>query len=279
MHIGIFAKTFARPTLPQVLDGVIEHGLHAVQFNMQCVGLPSMPDSIDLLLAKEIRRELRRHGITMQAVSGTFNMIHPDLQQREIGLQRLKVLAGVSHAMGTRLITLCTGTRDPDNMWRGHSENASPEAWRDLVDSMETALTIADEQDVLLGIEPEVSNVVDSARQARHLLDEMQSPRLKVIMDGANLFHQGELPRMREILDEAFELVGNDIILAHAKDLSHDGEAGHEAAGTGMLDYPYYISLLKTAGYDGALILHGLSEEQVDASVAFLRGILDSDES
>jgi sugar phosphate isomerase/epimerase len=79
------------------------------------------------------------------------------------------------------------------------------------------------------------------------------------------------LPRMREVLDEAFDLLGDDIISAHAKDLSRDGDAGQEAAGTGLLDYAHYIGLLRQAKYDGALILHGLREAQVDFSVGFLR--------
>ncbi len=57
--------------------------------------------------------------------------------------------------------------------------------------------------------------------------------------------------RQHEILDEAFQLLGDRIGLAHAKDLSQDGEAGHEAAGTGLLDYDYYLQLLQQSGYDG----------------------------
>jgi sugar phosphate isomerase/epimerase len=127
---------------------------------------------------------------------------------------------------------------------------------------------------VTLAFEPEVSNVIDSAVKARRLLDELGSPRLKVVIDPANLFHAGELPRMSEILDEAFALLGRDIVLAHAKDLSHDGEAGHEAAGTGLLDYPRYLKLLKQMGFAGSLIIHGLREDQVAASVAFLRNAI-----
>ena len=113
--------------------------------------------------------------------------------------------------------------------------------------------------------------MVDSARKARTLLDEMRSSQLKVVIDPANLFHEGELPRMREILDEAFALLGPDIVLAHAKDLDHDGEAGGLPAGQGLLDYDHYLTLLADHGYDGPLVLHGLAETQVGPSVQFLR--------
>jgi len=272
MQIGIMARTFVRPTLEETLDAVVNHGLYCVQFSLGCVGLPELPEHIDTGLCDRIRREMDARQIKMSAISGTFNMIHPDLQKRQDGLRRLCELASVCHRLGTSVITLCTGTRDPENMWRRHSENDSPEAWEDLVASMNEALQIAEENKVTLAFEPEVSNVVDSAIKGRRLLDEMQSPYLKVVMDAANIFHTGELPRMREILDEAFALLGEYIVIAHAKDLDRDGEAGHKAAGKGLLDYDHFLSLLNTVGFDVPLILHGLSEEQVDECVAFLRG-------
>ena len=136
--------------------------------------------------------------------------------------------------------------------------------------SMREAADIARQSRVVLAFEPEVNNVVDSARKARMLLDEIRSPRLKVVMDCANIFHAGELPKMRDIVSEAFDLLGDDIALAHAKDLDHDGDAGHLPAGHGLLDYSLYLSLLSKSSYPGPLILHGLREEQVPGCVAFL---------
>jgi sugar phosphate isomerase/epimerase len=274
MRLGIFAKTFPRSSLGATLDAVRDHGLDCVQFNMACAGLPPLPDRIGDDVADAVRRGAAARGITVAAVSGTFNMVHPDPDRRRDGLARLRVLAAACRRMGTSVITLCTGSRDPEDMWRRHPENDSPGAWRDLLAALGEALAAAEESGVTLAFEPEVSNVVDSARKGRRLLDELASPRLKVVMDGANLFHAGELARMRDVLDEAFELLGGDVVLAHAKDLSRDGEAGHEAAGTGLLDYDHYLGLLSRAGYDGPLILHGLREDQVDRSVAFLRGKL-----
>ncbi|MBI4552393.1 MAG: sugar phosphate isomerase/epimerase [Candidatus Latescibacteria bacterium] len=271
MQIGIMAKTFVRPTLGDVLDVVGRYSLRAIQFSFSCAGLPNMPDRIDPAQVERIHVEMDARAITMAAVSGTFNMIDPDLSKRRDGLRRLREMASVCARLVTPVITLCTGTRDPDNMWRRHPDNDSPTAWRDLVVSMTEAVQYAEEFGVTLAFEPEVSNVVDSAHKARRLLDEVRSPRLKVVMDGANLFHAGELPRMREILNEAFDLLGPDIVLAHAKDLSQDGEAGHEAAGTGRLDYDHYLMLLRAAGYDGALILHSLDETQVAGCIEFLR--------
>jgi sugar phosphate isomerase/epimerase len=136
---------------------------------------------------------------------------------------------------------------------------------------MTTVVEIAERRDVTMAFEPEVSNVVDSARKAARLLDEIGSPRLKVVMDGANLFHAGELARMHEVLDEAFALLGPHVVLGHAKDLDRDGEAGQIAAGRGVLDYDHYLALFRRVGFRGPLILHSLAESDVPGCVAMLR--------
>ena len=271
IQIGILLGTFAGPTLEARLDAVKACGLDCVQMSLDCAGLPAMPDEIASELAGRIRREAAARGITIASVQGTFNMSHPDAEHRRTGLRRLRVLAEACPQLGTSKIHLCTGTRDRENMWRRHPDNDLPEAWRDMAACVREAADIARQAGVVLGFEPEVNNVVDSAQKARRLLDEIGSPHLKVTMDAANLFHAGELPRMKEMLDEAFALLGKDIVMAHAKDLDHDGDAGHMAAGQGKLDYDRYLSLLHAYGFKGPLLLHGLSEAQVPGCVAFFR--------
>jgi sugar phosphate isomerase/epimerase len=271
IQIGIFLGTFAGPTPEARLDAVKACGLDCVQLSLDCAGLPAMPEEISSELAGRLRREAAARGITIASVQGTFNMSHPDAEHRRTGLRRLRVLAEACPQLGTSKIHLCTGTRDRENMWQRHPENDLPAAWQDMAACVREAADIARQTGVVLGFEPEVNNVVDSAQKARRLLDEIASPHLKVTMDAANIFHAGELPRMREMLDEAFALVGKDIVMAHAKDLDHDGDAGHLAAGQGKLDYDRYVFRLHACGFKGPLLLHGLSREQVPGCVAFLR--------
>ena len=268
MQLGIFAKTFARPQLEEVFDAVKEHHFEYVQFNLACAGLPTLPDEIPASLTTRIREVARKRGIEIAAVSGTYNMIHPDHEVRQAGLRRLRTLASACHDLGTSIITLCTGSRDPENMWRWHPENASPQAWSDLLSSMEAALLIAEEEQVTLAFEPERANVVHSAAKGHALLAAMQSPSLKVVIDPANLIIPGDKGQMSRVLNEAFELLGEDIVIAHAKDRGTDD--AFQAAGEGILNYDQYLHLLHAVAFNGPLILHGLSEGQVDAARRFL---------
>jgi sugar phosphate isomerase/epimerase len=68
-------------------------------------------------------------------------------------------------------------------------------------------------------------------------------------------------------------LLGSDIVLAHAKDVRVvDGRIHHVTAGTGVLDYQHYLSLLRHIPVP--LILHGLAEPEVAGALAFVRGTL-----
>ena len=271
--IGIFAKTFPRPTPEENLDAVRSHGLSVVQYNLACAGLPSLPERIEPRLPRQIAVAATTRGITLAAVSGTFNMIDPIKHRLDVGLRRLGQLAAACSQLRTKIVTLCTGTRDPDDMWRAHLGNGRPDAWAELLMIMEKALAIAEEHDLWLAVEPETANVVDSPARARRLLDELRSPRLKIIIDPANLFQVEDLAHQRPILEAAFDLLGPDIVLAHAKDVRVvNGAVHHVPAGTGVLDYPHYLGLLRHLPVP--LIVHGLVETEVEAALAFLRGAL-----
>lgn len=276
MRLGIFAKIFVRPTLAETLDAILAQGLDCVQFNFACVGLPTLPEKLSASVAGELHREIRKRKMQIAAISGTFNLIDMDLARRRENLQRLEHLAVACRMFGAPMITLCTGTRDEKDMWKGHPENNSPEAWRDLLESMAIAVQIADKHNICLGIEPETANVVNSARKARRLLDEMKSPRLKIVMDASNLFHPGDAARTGDILNEAFDLLGRDIALAHAKDFRDTGKMEYAAPGKGQLPWAHYLELLRQTGFDGPLIMHSLGESEVAESVNFLRGKMDS---
>ena len=272
MEIGIFARTFTAPTLDGVLDGVVGHGLKHVHFNLACAGVESLPASIDNKLCRTLRKAFDDRDLVMVGVSATFNAIHPDLKKRRDEISGAKRLIERCGDLGTSLVSLCSGTRDPLDPWRKHPDNNLPQAWHDLVHTLEQLLPLAERHRVTLGIEPEHANVIDSPGKARQLLNELKSESLKIIIDGANLFDtQEELSNMERVLKEAFDQLGEDIVMAHAKDIPNDPERKQQAAGTGRLDWDTYFRLLHASGFDGPVVLHNLEPGEVGDAVAFVR--------
>ena len=90
MRLGIFAKTFPGTQPAPVLADVAEAGFETAQYNLACSGLPPMPDAIPGHVAASIAAASAKSGVELCAVSGTYNMAHPDPAVRADGLRRLR---------------------------------------------------------------------------------------------------------------------------------------------------------------------------------------------
>jgi sugar phosphate isomerase/epimerase len=270
MKLGIFAKTFSRPTIEELFQSIASCGINSVQFNLSCARLEPLPKHVPSELAQRIADAAEQVTIALSAISGTFNMAHPDPVDRRSNLLKFEVLCEVAARLRIPVVTLCTGTRDPVNMWKWHSANDSEEAWVDMVQSIESALIAAERNNLILAFEPESENIVNSASRARKLLNELRNVRLRVVIDPANLISPG--CNQKEVLDEAFALLGDSIVIAHAKDRDKDFQAC--AAGKGILDFEYYLQCVKRSGFNGPLIMHGLEERDVAFARYFLRQTL-----
>lgn len=292
LELGIFAKTFKRSSIEEVFDAIASYGLTCTQWNWACVpGLSSVPEDVPVEVTRTVARAAARSGVRICAVSATFNLIQP--AALETGLSRLPALAKAAVTIGCDLLTLCTGTRHPTDMWVYHPDNQSPEAWHDMIKGLWQACRIASRYGVRLAIEPETANVVCDTRSAQRALQQLGSDghSLSIILDAANLYRPPMDPRSHHgIIDDAVKRLGNYISLTHAKDVADpcnttppsqtSGHYTHVAAGTGILPYPHYVAALTRTrvacaatpnGNRLPLILHGLDEAQVPASVAFLR--------
>jgi sugar phosphate isomerase/epimerase len=291
LELGIFAKTYRRASVDEVFDAIAGCGLSCTQWNWSCVpGLSSLPESVPAEITRSVYREAARSRVSICAISATFNLIEP--ASFKMGLSRLPELAKAANAIGCNLLTLCTGTRHPTNMWAYHAGNQLPDAWNDMIDGLRQVSRVASRYGIRLAIEPETANVVCNAQAAERALLELgeDGQNLSIILDAANLYRPPMDPREdHAIIDDAVARLGQRISLAHAKDIadpaiapSSHGTGGyaHVAAGTGILSYPHYLTALTRApialpamtnGRRLPLILHGLEEEQVPASVAFLR--------
>lgn len=260
MDKGIFSKTFSTENVDQNFALMSRLGYQATQFNFASAGLKALPETISLRTVEEIKAASAKHNVRLEAISATFNMTHPDPAVIAHGMRCLDAICAAAEMLECPLVTLCTGSMDAEDQWRFHPDNNTQQAWETLVVSMRQALHIAEKYGVALGVEPELANVVNSAKKARRLIDDMDSPLLKIIFDPANLFEEATLDEQRAVVQEALNLLGQDIAIAHAKDRTPDGS--FTTAGRGVLDYAFYINQLRATGFDGCVVTHGLAAEE-----------------
>ena len=255
MKIGIFAKTFVGITPAKVMAASAEAGFATVQYNMACSGLSSLPEEISDEVVLAVAAASKQTGVSVSAISATYNMAHPSGAVRKAGRKSFAVIAAKARAMGSNLLTLCTGSRDPHDQWKHHEQNSSSDAWGDMVQEFGHLIAIAEREDIYLGIEPELGNVVSTPAKAAALIKEMQSNRLRIIFDAANLFEQAQAPDVRKLIEQGVNRLFDHIALAHAKD--RDAKGKPCAPGKGVIDFSHYFKTLKAAGFSGDIVAHG----------------------
>jgi sugar phosphate isomerase/epimerase len=275
MKLGVFAKTFDRAGVDPCLQAVADAGIPATQFNLSVVGLPTIPTTpVPDPVIEQIRAASERSGVTLAAISGTFNAAHPDPAHRQTYLERFPYLCATARDLQIPVITLSSGSRDPEDVWRWHADNTTAQAWADSRSTLRALAGYAEEYHLALGVEPEHSNVVATADQALTMREQVGSGALGFVYDAANLLDPDafDADQAVEAISRDIDLLGPYIVLAHAKELI----AGRAPAapGAGWLPWPLIVQRLHAAGFDGTLVTHGLPESAVPLAVTTLNTAL-----
>lgn len=268
MYPAIFSRTYPQRQIGKVLQAIRDDGFAGAQMNLSSFGMDSLPDDLDAAALDQGRQCAGDLGITMAALSGTYNMAHPDADARRAKRRGFAHVLRAAAQLGTPIVTLCTGSRNAADMWAEHPLNETPEAWADMRAEIDWALDLADQHGLILAIEPEPANIIRDAAAARHLLDQTGAPHLKIILDAANLIGPEGLNRQGDIMARAIDLLGADIVLAHAKDIDAAGLV--VPPGQGAIDLPLFTAALRGAGFDGALIGHGFAASDTAAAARSL---------
>jgi len=261
-------KNAPRMTADDLFARIRQYGYTCTQFAFSSVseseylpgGSIEIPGTIAPSAIRAIEKAAQKHDLPLCVINGTFNMAHPDEEIRKTGLQRMDVLAQAALALGVKYISLCSGTRNAENLWAYSPENDTDGAWEDMYKTMERAVDIAEKYGITLAIESEASNVISTPERARRLMDGIGSDKLKMILDCANLFHRGEAhpENVKSVITHAFEVYGHDIVIAHGKDIREGDGIDFCGTGDGIVDFSLTAELLKQYGYTGDMFLHGI---------------------
>jgi len=265
MRIGVCSTDLGTFPAAELFRRIRCCGFETVQFSFADVtesrfvptGQIEIPGRIDDALVRLVAAEAQRCELPIGAVNGTFNAAHPDPAVRAEGVRRFEGLAAAAAQLGCTVITLCSGTRNPDYLWSPHASNGEASAWADMIGVMRALAAIAERHGVVLAIETEAANVIDTPEKARRALDEVGSPRLKMVMDCANLFHPGEAKRANvdAAMRHAFALFGGDVVVAHGKDIRESEGIDFCGAGEGIVDFALFARLLADSRFPGDIII------------------------
>ena len=258
-------------TANRLFGRIAELGFECVQFAFSSIeesefvptGQIEIPGTISKRAILAAERDAARNHLTIEVINGTFNMAHPDEEVRREGIRRFDGLTEAAGILGAKYISLCSGTRCAEHLWTYSPENHTAGAWNDMYDTICRAVELAERRNITLAIESEASNIIDTPENARRVMDDVGSDHLKMILDCANLFHAGRAhpEYVQDTIEHAFEYFGEDIVLAHGKDIREGDGIDFCGTGRGIVDFPFTAQLLKKYGFAGDMFLHGIYDE------------------
>ncbi len=281
-RLGVFARIYRRNGAAALADAIAADGFREVQLNLSGLGLPTIAGSGELatLDPASVQAAFAARGLRIWGVSATYNMAPPQPGRRERETAAAADFIARLGPFGAVAATLCTGTRDPDNIWRAHPENSGRAAWRDFRSSLDVLLgaaAAAGDAGIRLGIEPEPGNVVNGTGAALRLVAELGADARHVgfILDPANLVAGRPRESHAATIDRAFESLGERTICLHAKD-----PAGWTAVlGTGpggVVDYRHVLARWRELPRPVPVIVQDATESEAGAVASLLLDTWDT---
>ncbi len=211
-----------------------------------------------------IAENYRSAGLRIHSIGVYTNLIHPDPAERQANLAYFRAMMEVGRHMGVRTFITEAGhyldPKAPEPPVPLHFQDA---VWPQCVATVRELARLAEPFDATVLLEPFYRGFLASAKRVRVFLEEVNSPRIRALLDPANLIEVNDL-------EEMFQQLGPWIDCIHAKDRKLHTDAG-VAAGAGSLDYPKLVTLAARHTPHAPIILEYVGPNDYKTALAHLR--------
>ena len=290
LQIGLRAHDYAQKVsiedLAKILD---EYKPSSIQLALSksLAGAPK-PGALSAGFARLVRKTLEERGIAISVLGCYINPIHPDPDARNSQLKLFEEHLRFARDFGCSIVGTETGSCHADCSF--HPDTEKPQTFDVFCRSLEKLVTTAAHCGSICAIEPVAyQHTISTIEKMEQVLRRFSSPALKVIYDPVNLIPNAGLPAesQKDFFTRAFDSFGNDIAVIHAKDfrmetISKDSSSdaptgvkknGTFPAGTGEMDYPSLIKLIKERKPGIDILLENTSPRTGKQAMEFLRNI------
>ncbi len=238
IQIGIRFHDTKELPFEERLQEVKKQGFSCIHLALSKVpGLTADPNALTPSYAMYIKNALQKAELDMAVLGCYLNLAHPN--QEKLSEIQNKYYAHLRFAsiLGCGMVGTETGA--PNESYSYDKEAChSDEALKTLITNLRPVVECAEKLGVLMAIEPVYRHIVYDGKRARQVLDEIASPNLKIIFDPVNLIWTDNYDRRQEVIDEAIDILGDDIAMIHLKDCVLDGDSVKSVGcGFGEMNY------------------------------------------
>ena len=235
--------------LHDTIPGTLEEKLaHVKGQGFECVHL-ALSKTLDDFAMADAPRKLREPGMLERvqgplartgmdcAVLGCYLCLtHPDAEEREKTREIYYAHLAFAKKMGAWMVGSETPIHPQSPMARDAS--SSEEAFQFFLDQAAPVVRRAEEEGVILALEPVYTHIVSTPEKAERMLEHFHSDNLRIILDAVNLLGADNADNRDAVIGEAMSRLGDRVALLHMKDYVLEGEKLRSlACGKGKMDY------------------------------------------
>jgi sugar phosphate isomerase/epimerase len=216
---------------------------------------------------KAIAATYRDAGLSIHSIGVYSNMIHPDEAERKANLAYFEDMMKIGAHMGVHSFITEAGHYYDAKVPAPHVPLEFQDAvWPKMIATAKELDAIAARHDAKVLFEPFYRGFLASAKRLRMFLEELNSPRMRALLDAANLIEVNDV-------DEMFQQLTPWIDCIHAKDRKLHTDRG-VAAGKGDLDYKKFVTLAAQRTPGVPLVLEYVGAADYRAALDHLRNVL-----
>ena len=246
MQIGIRLHDTKDLSLKDRLDEVNRQGFSCVHLALSKVIKENSvaPEALTPGYAMYLKRLFADKGLDIAVLGCYLNLANPNAEKLKSTVEKYKAHIRFASLLGCGVVGTETGA--PNEAYKYEPACHGEEALELFIRNLRPVVEYAEKMGVIFAIEPVWKHIVWNPERARKVLDEIHSPNLQIILDPVNLLDISNYERQVEIVEEAIDLLGEEVAVVHIKDyIVRDGKLDSVAAGTGQMDYTAIMKFIK----------------------------------
>jgi len=122
---------------------------------------------------EEVVAACKKYDVVIYEVGGYTNLVTPDAKSLQENLKRLAHCIEVAESVNCRMVGTVAGSCDPQNLINVHPDNWTIETWNLLVKSIKQVLRDTSGMKAVIGMEAQVTSIIDSPLAHRRLMEDV----------------------------------------------------------------------------------------------------------
>lgn len=195
-------------------------------------------------LAMYIKKVFAQNDVDIAVLGCYLNLANPNPEKLAKITKRYLAHLRFASLLGCGVVGTETGA--PNETYTAVPECHGEEALQTFIQNLRPVVQYAEKTGVILAIEPVRKHIVYNPARAKRVLEEIASPNLQVILDPVNLLDISNYTQQKEIVEEAIDVLGEDIAMVHIKDFRvENGKLVSVGAGLGEMDYTAIMKFIR----------------------------------